>query len=305
MAYQFCPYQLKGLQLLVDVRPIAPLSLYMLHFIFSPVATFANILIIGALSKASSMPPNVKQLFLSLAISDLAVGLLAQLMVAVVLKVAASEDSDLEFLCPRILLLCHFLVSLLACTSLLTVTAIAVDRLLAISLHLRYKELVTSKRIKTAIVSVWLTSCVLASVRVLLHNRTNIVAVITVFVGLSLTTLAYIRIYKLARYHENLIQSQFKEQNAQAMDLIREKKYACNVLYFYLIFVSCYVPFLCSVMLLIIDSSRVSFWVAYHVTMFFLLLNSSLNPLVYCWRYREIRQIVKRTMTRVFRYYQT
>ena len=52
-------------------------SLCVLNFIFSSVAAFGNILVIPALRKASSMPANIKKFFLSLAVSDLAVGLFA------------------------------------------------------------------------------------------------------------------------------------------------------------------------------------------------------------------------------------
>ena len=79
------------------------------------MATFGNILAIRALFKASSIPANVKKLFLSLAVSDLAVGLFAQLMYAVVLKMAADGGHDLELLCPTVLTVCGFFLSLLAC----------------------------------------------------------------------------------------------------------------------------------------------------------------------------------------------
>ena len=136
------------------------LSLCFLHFISSPVAAFGNILVIRTLWKASSMPANIKKFFLSLAVSDLAVGLLAQLMCTVVLRMAVNGEHNFNLLCPKILTVCYFYLFLLACASFLNVTAIAVDRLLAIILHLRYQELVTSKRIIIALVSIWIASAV-------------------------------------------------------------------------------------------------------------------------------------------------
>ena len=44
------------------------------------------------------------------------------------------------------------------------------------------------------------------------------------FVGLLVTTVAHFRIYKVARYHHNQIQSQWQLQNGQAMETLREKK---------------------------------------------------------------------------------
>ena len=155
-----CIYHLKRLEQLFQFHRTALLSLSVLHFLLSPVAAFGNVLVIHALCKASSIPANIKKLFLSLAFSDLAVGLFAQLIYAVVLKITANGGHDFDLLCPTVLTICYFSLFLLAGASCLNVTAIAVDRLLAISLHLRYRELVTSKRVITALVSIWIARLV-------------------------------------------------------------------------------------------------------------------------------------------------
>ena len=302
MAEQFCDYNLKGLEQLVQFHGTAVSSLSVLNFIFSPVAAFGNILVIRALWKASSMPTNIKKFFLSLAVSDLAVGLFAQLMLAVVLRMAADGGHNFDLRCPTILTVCYFSLFLLVCASFLNVTAIAVDRLLAITLHLRYRELVTSKRVIIALVSVWLTSSGVASLHVSLNTRNALMVVVIVgFLGILLTTVAYVRIYRAVRHHQNQIHSQLQQQNAQAMELFREKKSAFNTVYFYVIFVACYFPNVCSTILLTTDKTQITFSLAYYLTFFFVLLNSSLNPVVYCWRYREIRQIMKSTVKKIFR----
>ena len=103
---------------------------------------------------------------MSLAFSDLAVELFPQLMSgvisAVVLKMASSEENTFTSFCPTVLTVYYYLLFLLGAASFLTVTAIAIDRLLAVSLHLRYQELVTSKRVITILVFLWLTSCITA-----------------------------------------------------------------------------------------------------------------------------------------------
>ena len=263
---------------------------------FFPVAVFGNILVIRALLKASSIPANIKMLLLSLAVSDLALGLFAQLLNAVVLRMAADRGHNFDLLCPTILTVCYFSLFLLACASFLNVTAIAVDRLLAITLHLRYQELVTSKRVIIALVSVWLTSGGAAPLFVSLGIHNEMVAVIVEFVGILLTTVAYIHIYRAVRHHQNQIHSQLPQQIAQAMELFREKTSAFNAVHFYVVFVVRYLPHFCSKILLITDSAQSSFWLADRVTLVFVLLKSSINPVVYCWRYREIRQIMKSTV---------
>ena len=139
--------------------------------------------------------------------------------------------------------------------------------------------------------------CFTVSVHV---NRSVVVVMIVEFVGFLFTTVVYIRIYRAVRHHQIQIHSQLQQENAQAIELFREKKAAFNAVHFYVIFVACYLPNLCSSILLITGSPKISFWLAVHATYFFVLLNSSLNPVVYCWRYREICQIMKSTVKKTF-----
>ena len=252
------------------------------------------------ISKSFCFGSRVKKLLLSLAFSDLAVGLFVQLMYAVVFRMAVNGDHDLDLLCPTILTVCNIFLLLLCSASFLNLTAIAVDRLLAITLHLRYQELVTSKRVIIAVVLVWVTSGVAASLH-LVNSHTTMVVVIGQFVGIFFSTVAYIHIYRVVRHHQNQIHSQLQYQNAQTVELFREKKFAFNAMHFHVIFVACYIPHFFSSTLLAIYSADISLQLAVYVTVFFILLNSSLNPLVYCWRYREIRQIMKSTVKKIFR----
>ena len=85
------------------------------------------------LNEGQTIPATVKKLLLSLAFSDLAVGLLPQLMTpilsAVMLKMASSGD-DLAFFCPTVLTVLLYFMYLLAVASFLNVTVIAFDRVL-------------------------------------------------------------------------------------------------------------------------------------------------------------------------------
>ena len=110
---------------------------------------------------------------------------------------------------------------LLSVASFLNVTTIAVDRLLAVSLHLRYAELVTSKRVTITLVTIWLTSCLSSRVPLIKLNY-YVLPVIFISTGFLLTIFAYVRVYKVATYHQNQIQAQFQQRNAQALVLVRE-----------------------------------------------------------------------------------
>ena len=303
MVAQFCNQKLEEYLTLLHLHETTMLAFCVLNLAFSFLTTAGNLLVIHALWKSSSVPANLKLLFLNLAFSDLAVGLLAQLMLGIIMtvmvKMAANENYNFDFLCPTILTVCYSVIYFLTCVSFLTITAIAIDRFLVLFLHLRYQELVTLKCVTIVLVCLWLGSGVAVFIFSLLpyHNSTFI-AVIEIC-GLLLATLAYIFIYKVIRYHRNQIQRENLPSNDRVVDRHHEKKSAYGAFIVHIVFLACFIPNLCCIMLLTSNGSRVSFILANHISGFLVLLNSSLNPIIYCWRYREVREIVKHSLNKL------
>ena len=221
-------------------------------------------------------------------------------VMAVMLKMAADGRYN-YFFCPIILTVCYSSMFFLGCASFLCITVVAIDRLLAVSLHLRYQELVTSRRVLVALVSLWVTSGIATSVLISLPEHFGVVAVVLDCIGLLLTTVAYVRIYRVVRYHKNQIQGQLQQPtDNRAMELLREMKAALNALFVYVVFIACYLPYFLVLILYQTANSRGSFLAPVHAMALLVLLNSSVNPLVYCWRYQEIREIVKSTVKKIF-----
>ena len=304
MGAHFCSKKSEEYRKLLYFHETVILAFCVLNLFFSLLATAGNLLAIRSLWKSSSIPANLKKLYLSLAFSDLGVGLIAQLMfgviVSLMLNIAANGNYNFEFLCPTVLTVCYAAIYFLTCASFLTITLIAVDRVLAIFLHLRCQQIVTSGRVYVALASLWFSSCVAALIFFLLPSRNSMLVAIAEIIGLSLTAVAYVRIYKTVRRHRKQTQSEFHPQNDQRKKAAREKKSTLSALIIYVVFLACFLPNLCCIMLLTGDSFRVSFLVANHISGFLVLLNSSLNPIVYFWRYREIRGIVKTTVKKLF-----
>ena len=295
MTDQFCKDMQVLLLQLLESQNTALFSLSVLHFVFCPVATLGNALAIRALWKASSLPPNLRKLLMSLAFCDLAVGLFAHPTFAAVFVISAALKVNVH--CQPILTISFFVTFCVAWASSLNVTAIAVDRLLAISLHLRYAELVTSKRVTIILVAIWLISCVFSLVHLMKYDYFVGVPILG-SIGFLLTTFACFYVYIVARYHQNQIQAQFQQQNAQVIVLLRERKSALNVVYIYTVFAACYLPKICS---MFDEAITRNLSVLTLFAIFFVFFNSSLNPLVYCWRLREVRQIMKDTLKKFFR----
>ena len=304
MVAEFCSKKLEELVVVIRFKPMTYLSICVLHALFSFVATIGNLLVIRALWKASSIASTLKKMFLSLAFCDLAVGLFSQPVLAALygatVNEAASGNYDFDGYCPVIISLVMAPTFFLVGVSFSMIAAIAVDRLLALSIHLRYQEFVTGKRINFCLVVLWLSNVLSTFFFMELPSHNELLGVILQTVGLILLAIAYFRIYLVVRYHQNQIHGQNQIQNGQAMQAAREKKSALNAFYVYIVSLACFAPNLLAGILLVVDNSRLATLVAYNASSFLVLLNSSLNPLVYCWRYREIRLVVKNTVKKMF-----
>ena len=304
MELQFCQTRLKELTQLVHLHGNVMLSFCVLNLVFSFVAVLGNFLVIHALWKASLIPPTIKTLFLSLAISDLAVGILSQPMfgviIAVMLRRLSNGQHNFALFCPTVLTVCYYFMFGLSFASFLNVIIITLDRLLAVRLHLRYQELVTLKRLIIVLVALWITSAIGTSIFIFDPQGSRLTGAVIDFLGIILTTVVYIYIYKVVRFHRNQIRCQFQVQNRQGLEITRQNKSAYNALIVYVVFVACYLPLFTAFILLTVENFRSSFLVYDHVSIFFAFLNSSLNPLLYCWRYREIRVNVKNSLSNIF-----
>ena len=122
------------------------------------------------------------------------------------------------------------------CRSCLNVIFIAFDRLFAVSLHLRYQELVMPRRITIVLVSVWIISCVFAFLFIFFQKEIGMVAAVISLAGYILTIVVYVRIYKVVKYHQNQIYSQNQLQNAQTREAHRQRKSAYNSLFVAVVF---------------------------------------------------------------------
>lgn len=280
-------------------------SLCALNFLFCIVAIFGNLLVIIALWKASSVPESLKRLFLSLAVSDLAVGLSVQPMhgaiIAVILNNVESRSYNFQAsLCPTIVTIYLSSAYLFSVASFLSIVFAAVDRLLALSFHLRYHEFVTCKRVEAVIGIMWLTSFLVTLVYIFLPNYNDIVAVVLEVLVISVTTAAYFKIYRIARYHQNKIHCQRQVAiDVETLNTARVKRSAYNAFFVYAVFLVCYIPNVFCGILLNVFTSSIAFIIAFYITIFLIYLNSSVNILVYCWRFREIRLIVKTTFCKM------
>ena len=269
-------------------------------------AMVLNIITIEALRKISSFPKPLKTLLLSLAVSDLGVGLVVHplYIVHLVMNMEQNTNNRIYIMVSK----AYFISGYLLCAaSFLSIIALTVDRLLAIHLHLRYQELVTHRRVVTAVISVWVW-CSCSSFLALNRVLETVLAIINATIGavcLFTTGLIYCKIYSIVRHHTNQIQALQlqpvgQNQNGELANAARLKKTALATFYVYVVFVVCFSPYICvQAAYRIYGESELPLHLLYYsVTLMY--LNSSLNPLIYCWKMRNIRQAVISVLRNIF-----
>ena len=260
-----------------------------------------NIVTIHAVRKTALLPKPLRTLLLSLAASDVGVGLLVQPLY-ISTFVSRSKQKRIDCIYHKGL----SAVTIFFCiSSFFNVVIISVDRFLAVHLHLRYQELVTHKRVIAAVISIWLLSAIISSI--VIWNPLFIISRVAGFVNMTvcliLVVIVYWRIYIVLKRHKIQIQGlQIQEvqqgvQNDNLSNFLKLRKSALGTFYVCIVFLICYLP--CSIFYFLLMTrllSLISSYEAWLYTTTLVFLNSSLNPVIYCWKMGPIRRTLMEIM---------
>ena len=282
---------------MADAEEISPalLIVVILNIFSSYTAVTLNIITIYVLRKISSLPKPVRILLLSLAVSDLAVGLIVQPL-AIATLVTQNNEYTFQFeKASEVFGICFTVASFL------NITALGADRFLSIHLHLRYQELVTHRRIVTAVIMIWVFSATVSLFdlwdRMITAAQATLLAIVIVcFIS---TTFFYCKIYLTVRHLTNQIhtlQVQQASQNVEStsQNTARQRKSAIATFYVYIVFLLCNLPHYSINIANRVSGREISdseeILIIYTQTL--VHLNSSLNPLIYAWKMRPIRHAI-------------
>ena len=260
-----------------------------------------NIVTIYAIHKTSAIAKTLKTLLLSLAFSDVAVGLFNQPIYTFFLV----KWLQLDNLNCNIYQALNIAGYLFSAVSFLGVVAVSVDRFLAVHLHLRYQELVTHKRVVVVVITKWLCSAFVSSIVSwgFLSTRDLMESVVAAF-GFIVTFVVYIRIYFTVRRHKNQIHSMQIQEVAHSDEIknfVSLIKSTVSIFYVYLLLLICYLPFFICVAVVRIYGSSIALKQFFLYSMTLIFLNSSLNPVIYCWKMRHIRHAIMNILRKMSR----
>ncbi|XP_078365516.1 adenosine receptor A2a-like [Oculina patagonica] len=262
------------------------------NVILSITSLLGNILILTALQKETSLHPPSKLLFRCLSCTDLCVGLISQPLYIFYVTMIANKNWNL---CGITESLAHMSSAILCGESINTLTAISVDRLLALLLRLRYRHIVTLTRVRLFVVVSWFMSFAFALTYLWNKRAFFIGSCVWLLLCLSISSCCYLKIYVSLRRQQAQVHGSQVHPGA-SVNITWYKKTVDSALWINLTLVLCYLPYTIATAVSILHSLCPCSAIAWNITGILVFVNSSLNPVLYCWKLREVRQAVKQTI---------
>ena len=260
-----------------------------LNALFSPVIITMNLLVIVVVKTRRRLQNTYNILLACLASTDLLVGAVT-LPGLIGGEIYAITGGSVDTYCKLIEGQIYPLVFSPILLSLFHLVLISFERFIALKYPFRHHEIVTKPRLTIAVVFSWFLDVLYFPSRLLSRSKLPIsIATTVVFLGTLVIAYCHFSVYLVTRRHKKQIAAEQISREA-AEKFLKEKKAwkTTSIIIGFVIF-----SFLPAVVL---DIWRLSGFVLgarlvfqpliYHL----LMINSLANPIVYCWRCKDIRK---------------
>ena len=196
---------------LIPMQTDVEVFLLALNIFLAITASLGNALILNALPKVTSLHSPTKLLFGNLAVTDLCVGLISQpLFVTIRLSTFIKMNTDIQYYLRNIATAIDFI---LCAVSILTLSAISVDRLLALLLGTRYRTIVNLRHTRALLSFFWLTGIAAVLLRVFTSfSVAAIVGVIFLIIVIVISVFCYTKIFMTLRQFETQVQNRGQQR---------------------------------------------------------------------------------------------
>ena len=253
------------------------------------LSILGNALVLVAILRTPSIHSPSVIFLCNLAVTDLLVGLVVQpahIAQQIVRTVSALQEAVTA-------------MGFAGCgVSLWTMTAITVDRFLALHYHLQYPNLMTTSRAIYTIITIW---CIITLFSFSILWSLSIYyffATFCITICLLVCLVCFIKIYRIVRRHQLQIhvQQQAVENSTDAKNhhIRQSTRSAKNIFIYFLAMILCYSPF--SIAVFISGFTSIDLKVVATFSLTVVLMNSAINPFLFCWRMTELRAAVFKTV---------
>lgn len=269
------------------------------NIFLSVSALLGNSMILVSLQKVFCFHPPSKVLLRCLAITDLCVGMIAQPLFVTYLLSAVNEHWDTCQYASAAITVAGYTLS---GVSLLTLTAITTDRLLALLLGLRYRQVVTLKRTYLIVTIFCLVSFFVGATYFWNSVLTLWASSTTALLCLVLSGTFYSKIFLALRHHRTQVEQTARQSSLTIpQNVVKYRKTLSGIIWVQLTLTVCYIPYVVWAIFFLKDEKlSPSVVLSKYFSLTLVFLNSTLNPFLYCWKLRDVRQAVKETIRQNF-----
>ena len=270
--------------------------------LLSAPAVVGNALILATIWRRTFLRTSFHSILSGLAVTDFLTGLISQPLYALfhlIHRKNATAVQDNSEVVNVIGIIAGFSTYLFVNITVDTMTVMSVERWL----HMSRRSLTTSHRRYYAAIVVLLFSIPplvvysLALKEPAFWNTLSKVKIANFSFCYLTMSFAFFKVYQIIRRHQLQIQANGTSQNfgQPAIDLAKYKKSVETMLYIFLLFSMCFLPFAMSSAVALISTAEVT-KNAMSLSLVFVYLSSSLNPWLYIWRMRDIRRGLKQLL---------
>ena len=283
-----------------SVSYVATISFSIAIIILSPIALAGNALVLAAIWRNPSLrnPPYI--LLCGLAFTDVCTGLITQPSYVAAEMMCLRELQESQ---DRLSFLRFAKVVSAGCgtyfssMTVLLITLMSIERWLFMS----RRSLVTKLNAYLILTIVLMLPVPFTALRTLqvLHGThefaLNTLTFSVLLLCLLSTIVAYFKVIRIINRHQRQIKASSTSQNyvQQAINSAKYKKSVLTILLIVVLFYISYLPFLVFVGLDVSHESHSKIALAYSFSMIFMFLSSALNPLLYFWRMKDIRNEIR------------
>ena len=266
------------------------ISIIVINTPFAIFAVLSNLLIVITIGKSQELRVPANILLGSLAVTDLLVGLITQplfitwrLMLHYPSTICNSEVVHSLYEC---------FLHLCAGGSFLSLAYLSTDRFLAVSKPLHYRANVTTSQAARNMVILWLTWIGIVVLRYSGIDEETNQTITSVIAGTLVIYLVAAQIALIVSVKRNSIHDLLSEGNATVIASKREARIALTIVYIFLALLVFLLPAVVVQIVLGFTSSNKS-KTELNLAISALLINSSVNPLIYFWRGRDLRKAAR------------
>ena len=271
-----------------DVSPVAgAIIIIIINTITFPCTVVLNALVIKAVKTTPRLRTNSNILLACLAVTDALTGLLGQplfVLWKIFLLVGLSNSKIVEN--------CNYAIVVITLTaSFFHLMLVTFERLIAIKFTMQYSNIITDNSMKRAVLVAWIISFIFGVFDVIEWDLVvrSLSGVLTASCIIFLSV-AYFIMYRETRRHQEKIKTQQMPQE-EVERFTKENKALKTTLYVVGAVFVCLLP-LCFCLIVIATGLSESCPIDLSLMQTCAMLNSFVNPLIYCWRQKEMRQVI-------------